>query len=107
MLEAIQEAHHINMNILQIEGDSQQLIGALSKYNISSDWEIQGITSDSRYLLQFFEDWFVRKIHRSQNRCAHELAQWAAFNHHNGNLPLSTIPPSLLKFHSGKDPPSL
>lgn len=46
------------------------------------------------------------KIYRSQNRCAHNIAQWAASNHLYGSIPLISIPQCLLSFHSGKDPPA-
>ncbi|XP_042977094.1 uncharacterized protein LOC122307983 [Carya illinoinensis] len=92
---------------INLEGDSQVVISALNNPLNITDWAIEGAIQDSRTLLRNFDDWKATKIHRDQNRCAHQIAQWASSNSVFKDIPLNWIHQCLLEFHSGKDPPSV
>ncbi|KAF5475078.1 hypothetical protein F2P56_006923, partial [Juglans regia] len=77
-LMAISKAKRLGLKKIILEGDSSTTITAINNSADEDDWITSPIIKDIKHHLLSFEVWKVRKIHRSKNRCAHDLAQWAA-----------------------------
>lgn len=103
----VKEAQRLQLKKIRLEGDSQRTITTLKDSTKSQDWIAEGINCDTIIMLNSFEEWETLKIHCYQNRCTHGVAQWAAANNAFGSKPLTEVPPCLLDFHNGKDPPLL
>lgn len=58
-----------------IEGYSYVVISTLNNPQQILDWTIETKIRDSRTILNGFDKWEAIKIHRTQNRCTHTLAQ--------------------------------
>lgn len=102
----VQAAHNKNMINIRLEGDSRRIILALRTSSNIQDWIAKGTIRDHTKLMSNnFDFWEAIKIHRSFNRCAHEITRWVASNNVIRSITLIVILPCLLDFHSGKDPP--
>ncbi|KAF5472158.1 hypothetical protein F2P56_008898 [Juglans regia] len=94
-----------NQGLAIIEGDSQSIISSIESPDISTFWNISTIIKDIQHLSNLYQNWKFAKIHRSQNRCAHSVVQWAATNLVFGSIPIDNIPTWFLYIDSGKNPP--
>ncbi|KAF5469211.1 hypothetical protein F2P56_013300, partial [Juglans regia] len=84
----VQEAYTRQIAKIVLQGDSLNTIRSINNPHQAINWETEGVARDTRFLLQDFQEWKAVKIHRSQNRCAHSIAQWAHSNLEFGNIPL-------------------
>jgi predicted proteasome-type protease len=57
-----------------LEGDSLVVISALQNLSITQDWHIESIIANTMLLLSASSLWNARKVHRSTNFCAHNVA---------------------------------
>jgi hypothetical protein len=99
----------LDLKTFSLEGDSSVFIAALNTPALSQDWHINSVIAATLASLPASSAWEARKVHRSANFYAHQVAFWAAARGLSGCIPIffPTYPPplSFIPLCSGKDPP--
>jgi hypothetical protein len=100
----------MDLQTFSLEGDSATVIAALKTPALSQDWQINSVIAATLASLPASFSWETRKVHRSANFCAHQVAFWVAARGFSSCIPIFfptyLPPPSSIPLYSGKDPPS-
>jgi ribonuclease HI len=73
---AVQFAHNMGVQLIELEGDAREIILALGS-SAEVDSSVGNLVLEARRMLETFPSWRVSHVRRDGNRAAHLLAKFA------------------------------
>lgn len=79
---AVQFAHNMGVQSVELEGDAREIILALGSF-AEADSSVGNLVLEARRMLETFPSWRVSHVRRDGNRTAHLMAKFLPLNSPN------------------------